>query len=867
MGRGNTVLLNVSGGEISPELYARLDLPIYQRGNGRVQNYIVLPQGGLQFRNGFRHVHNTRNLAKARLIPFTFSEADTYIIEATALKMRFYRNFGAILESSTLNITAITKANPGVVTSASHGFSNGQEIAISGIVGMKELNGQFFQVANATTNTFTLQTLSGQNINTTDFDAYVSGGTANRIYGIDTIYEEAHLDELHTAQSADVIDITHQQYPPMRLSRTGHTSWTISVPVRTADPFSKTITGATQANPGVLTAASHGFAVDDVVFIANVGGMTQLNMKRYKINTVPTSNTFTLKDAVTGTPINTTSFGAFSSNGQVYDVRNFPKTCAYTESRLWYGGWLKNPSGLAASRAPNASTGATQFDDFTTGANATDAILTTLTTAFDKLDSIQWIRPTNKQLIIGCSSSIRRLTGDTIDDPVSPSSIRALPINNVGSTGIQAFSNGQSVFYVDSTGRRTHSFLFAIQSNDFVTINQNLVSSHLSSSRFKAMAQQRGDSGLLWVLRDDGVLTGLTFNELESIFGWHRHYIGGRSDVGTVEFPRAKVLSIAVEPRLNDESVLWVVIERKVGNTVYRSVEYLTPAVRFLEQEDFLTETTRESKVSDLRNYFAATYEQLKESIHVDSAVSYDGSALSTTISMTPADVTGVVTITASASFFTSSMVGKEIWKKYDTRGNGGGRAEIVGIQSATQALCEIKSPFDNNNAIPAGSWALTTDVVFGMLHLVGEEVTLQEDGAPGGTAIVQSNGSVQLTSQSSKVHVGYFSKGIATTLNLDVAGDRGSAEAKIRKIIEILPRYKSTIGAKIGTDFWSALDVTFKDLDDLTDRPTRIHDGIQSYKPSDSWEQDRKRVFHMQHIPSPQTLLSLDIHVETADD
>lgn len=867
MGRGNIVLLNVSGGEVSPEMYARLDLSIYQRANGRVQNYIVLPQGGLQFRNAFRHVRNTRNLGKARLIPFTFSEADTYIIEVTDKRLRFYRNFGAVLDSATKNITDITKANPAVVTSATHGFTNGQEIFIAGIVGMKELNGQSFRVSNATTNTFELQDIFGQNVNSTNFDAYASGGTANLIYGIDTLYEEAYIDELHTAQSADVIDITHQKYPPMRLSRTGHTAWTLSTPIRTADPFSKTITGITQANPGVFTATTHGLAVDDEVFVVNVGGMTQVNMKRYRVNTVPTSNTFTLKDFVTGTPLNTTSFTAFSSNGQIYDVRNCPKTCAYTESRLWYANWLKNPSGLAASRAPNVSTGATQFGDFTTGANATDAILTTLSTVFDKLDSIQWIRPSNKQLIVGCSSSIRRLTGDTIDDPVSPSSLRALPINNVGSAGVQAFSNGQSVFWIDATGRRTHSFLFAIQSNDLVTVNQNLVSSHLSSSRFKAMAQQRGDSGLLWLLREDGVLTGLTFNELESIFGWHRHYIGGRSDIGTVEFPRAKVLSIAVEPRLNDESILWAVIERKVGNQVYRSVEYLTQPVRFLEMEDFFSETTPEGKVDDLNRYYAATFEQLKDSVHVDSAHTYDGSALSTTISMTPADTTGVVTVTASASFFDASMVGREIWKKYDVRGNGGGRGEILSIQSPTQALVEIKSPFDNNNVIPAGSWYLTTDKVFGMLHLVGEEVTLQEDGAPGGTAIVQSDGSVQLSSQSSKVHLGFFARGLATTLNLDVAGERGSAEAKIRKIIEILPRYKSTIGAKIGTEFWNATDLTFKTVDDITDRPTRLHDGIQSYKPQDSWDQDRKRVVHMQHIPSPQTLLSLDILVETADD
>ena len=868
MGRGNQVLLNVSGGEISPELYARLDLPIYQRGNQRVQNYKVLPQGGLDFRNGFAYVRPTRQLKNTRLISFTFSEADTYVIEASDKKMRFNRNFGAILVSTTKTITAVTKANPAVVTSASHGYSNGDEVYITGVVGMKELNNQFFRVANVATNTFELQDAYGVNVDSTNFATYTSGGSINKVYEIDTPIEEAYIHELHTAQNADVIDITHQKYPPMRLSRTGHTAWTLSFPVRTADPFSKTITGITQANPGVFTATNHGLVVDQEVFVVNVGGMTQVNSKRYRVNSVPTSSTFTLKDFDTGTPVNTTGFTAFSSNGQVYSVADCPKTCAYTETRLMYGGWVNSPGGIRASRAPDANTGASRYDDFTTGANATDAIFATLSSEFDRQDSIQWIRSTNKNIVVGCTSSIRRLSGDTLDDPISPSSIKAKPINNVGSTAVQAFSNGQSVFYIDSTGKRVHSFLFAIQSNDFVTVNQNLASTQICTSNFKAMAQQRGDSGLLWVLREDGVLLGLTFNELESIFGWHRHYIGGASRISGVDFPkRAKVLSIAIEARLGEESVLWLVVERRIGSQTYRSVEYLKQPVQFMEIEEFFTESTPESLKDDLSRYVSANFEKIKDSVHVDSAVTYDGSTFSTTITMTPSDTTGNITVTSSAAFFDDSMVDREIWKKYDIRGNGGGRAKILSVLSSTQALVEVQSSFDNIETIPAGSWFLTTDKVYGLLHLAGQEVTLQTDGAPGGKATVGADGSVTLLSQTSKAHIGFGYLGIATTLNLDVAGERGSAQAKIRKILQVLARFAHTVGAKIGSTLWNASPVTFKTVDDLTDRPTPVYDGIVEHIPSDSWTRNTKQVCLIQDLPSPQTLLSLDIMVETADD
>lgn len=58
--------------------------------------------------------------------------------------------------NSPLNITAITNATPPVVTSAAHGFSNGDLVKINGVLGMTFLNDQTYFVQNVTTNTFEL---------------------------------------------------------------------------------------------------------------------------------------------------------------------------------------------------------------------------------------------------------------------------------------------------------------------------------------------------------------------------------------------------------------------------------------------------------------------------------------------------------------------------------------------------------------------------------------------------------------------------------------------------------------------------------------------------------------------------------------
>jgi hypothetical protein len=126
--------------------------------------------------------------------------------------MRVFAMTLQVLERNDKNITAATKANPGVITSTAHGFSDGDEVYIDSVGGMTELNGRNYLIANATTNTFTLQDLFGNDIDTTGFTAYTSGGTATEIYEIATPYAAADLFDLRFAQSADTMYIVHPSY-------------------------------------------------------------------------------------------------------------------------------------------------------------------------------------------------------------------------------------------------------------------------------------------------------------------------------------------------------------------------------------------------------------------------------------------------------------------------------------------------------------------------------------------------------------------------------------------------------------------------------------------------------------------------------
>jgi hypothetical protein len=76
---------------------------------------------------------------------------------------------------SALPISAITKAAPGVITSAGHGLSTGDVVALE-ILGMEQLDGRAFQVTVIDADTFKLDEKDGTNfISTASYDTFTSG--------------------------------------------------------------------------------------------------------------------------------------------------------------------------------------------------------------------------------------------------------------------------------------------------------------------------------------------------------------------------------------------------------------------------------------------------------------------------------------------------------------------------------------------------------------------------------------------------------------------------------------------------------------------------------------------------------------------
>ena len=797
------------------------------------------------------------------------------MLEFTDKKLRFYYDDAAVLEASK-NITLMTNANPGVFTSASHGFAVGDEIFLAGLSYLDNISGQFYKIdTTPSANTFTLATIAGAVLNTTAVGAYTSGGTASRVYEIATAYEEQDLPFLQYAQSADTMWITHRNYKQRKLVRAGHTSWTIGTFAITGDPFVSTvknISGITKASPAVVTSNAHGFVNGQLIFVEAVAGMTQVNDRFFVVRNVNT-NDFSLETRA-GVAVDSSGYTAYTSGGTATTPDKYPRAVALTDAgRLVYGGPVANPATLFFSAAP--SSGNTDYDNFTQGGTtATSPITGTLGAVQGKVDIIQWIASTSKFMVVGTFSTLRRVYGAQEQNSVSVTDFNAKPVNSFGCAQVLPTVNGDVLFYAQRAGKKIRSLEYDLSADGYTTIDRNLISKHLTINGVKQLVEQQGDIDLIWAVMYTGELRTLTYKQKEDISGWSKQNIAGRHvNAKGVTKKFAKVISMAAVPRPSGVDRVWMCVERVINGSTVRSIEYLTDPVNFALRDDFYThDETQDVSRADEELWENAIWENQKDDSHLDSSLFYDGlnTGLAASASVTPASsaIASGVVFTASAAVFTSTalMAGREIWKQYDESGTGGGRARIVSIIDSTHAVCDIIAPFDNTTAIPAGSWYLTTDKLSGLQHLEGETISVLIDGGTHQDVTV-ANGKIQLLAQGSKIRVGYGFIGLVATLNIDIGGVTGPAAAKKRSVVSLDFRLLNTTSLRFGTNKYRLETMLFRKGGMKGSRPPVPFNGIKTQGFTDAPESANKQVYMVQSKPVNCTILSVNVTADTADE
>ena len=110
MARAKPIQNSFNGGEFSPRMYGRTDIQKYGAGAQAIENWHIMPEGGLERRSGFRYASDAAS-GSTRLKEFIFSDGQAYVMEFSNQSIRFFRNEGLLVHQTLSGIQASTEVS------------------------------------------------------------------------------------------------------------------------------------------------------------------------------------------------------------------------------------------------------------------------------------------------------------------------------------------------------------------------------------------------------------------------------------------------------------------------------------------------------------------------------------------------------------------------------------------------------------------------------------------------------------------------------------------------------------------------------------------------------------------------------------
>jgi hypothetical protein len=510
----NVANKSFASGELAPALYARTDLAKYAVGLRTCRNMMVMRQGGVTKRPGTEYLGAVKdNTKKVRLIPFIFNVRDSFVLEFGEHYVRFKQNGG----------TVVDPINP----------------------------------ANA--------------------------------YEITNPYLETDLPDLQYVQSGDVVTLVHPNYPPQELKRFGNQNWTLT-PI---------VFGAGIAAPGqpvlsgglVPAGPPTNFSTYQITSVTLTGEESIASVA----NTLPRAATAKFPIAISWTAvtgadsynvykrvpdtgmdgiyafIGTTRTTGFQDVGDIPDItqqppidpglfaaiNDYPSVVGYYQQRLVFANSNNHPDTFWCSR-----TGF--FHNFNISVIVQDDDAITARPVSDAVDEIRHILNLGR-LIIGTEGVDWIVDGDG-NGVLTPTAVNMRAASYDGMSSLKPIKAGSRMLFVQALGAAVRELQSNVQFGYYSLVGGDvtLYSSHLVDG-FKLVdwAFQQEPPKIVWAVRSDGVLLGLTYIPEQEVLAWHRH-----DTKGFIE-------NVCVVPEGKSHWVYWVV-KRLINGTYRRYIERQT---------------------------------------------------------------------------------------------------------------------------------------------------------------------------------------------------------------------------------------------------------------------------------------------------
>ena len=909
MARVSSIITNFRAGEISPRLEGRIDLQKYAEAVKELENMVVFPQGGIARRPGTYYAGTSKDGGQVRLINFEFSDTQAYVLEFGNSYIRIFKD-GGLVTAATTDITAITKANPAVVTAAGHGLADGDRVFIASVVGMTEVNNLEFTVAGKTTNTFQL---SG--INSTAYTTYGSAGTVGEITEVTTTYTTAQLSTINFAQSADVLYLANINHAPAKLTRTSHTAWALSDIDFTDGPYlDENITDTTMyasANTGsvTVTASADTFASTDVGRLIRFREILEINHDEwvaatsyantvtvryngnvYKQTTGSTQTSgstppvhlegeetygavdWTYQHSATGyvkitAYTNATTVTALVKNatgflpdhvvasgnatklwsfGSFSATTGFPRAIGFYEERLYFAATTDQPQTIFGSVSAD-------FENHTPGILDDSGINVTI--ASDQVNVIKHLLPARFLQLLTTSAEFT-LSGGSGSEPVTPTNVNVLRETTFGTGDIRPLRAGNSTIIIQKGSEKVKEITFDLDTDGLLGVDLTVLADHLARGGLTDMVWQQEPELIIWFVHADGRLIGLTYDRANATIGWHEHKVGGRFGDATVTVSDyANIVAGTTLKLTKSDGEVITFTSEAVGASSPASTTGFRPY-------------TSNNVTAD--NIFTVI------NAHADFTVANPAAAVVTIAETAPSAYGYLSIVSSDTTRLTTANQGAAVVESITAIPSGAEDQVYISVKrtingATTRSVAYLKSLYFNDdvedaffvdNGLSYDSTATTT--ISGLNHLEGETVQILADGAAHADKTI-SGGAITLDRSSSKVHIGYGYTSLVETLRMEAGAEDGIAQGKIKRIHGVTARFFQTVGAELGPDLDNLDRLPFRDSSMSMDQAVPLFNGDKEISFPSGYDNDAKIVIR-QTQPLPMTVLAIMRRSNTFD-
>lgn len=487
-----------TSGEISPSLQSRADTVKYATGLNLCENFFIRAQGGAYSRPGLRFVGPLDDeTKKGRLIEFSFNTEQTYMLVFEHLKMRVIKDGGFVLDSS----------------------------------------GNIFELV--------------------------------------TPYTEDELPLLGFTQSADVMTLVHRNHDPQNLSRLADDNWTITTIDYGSTVTAPVISGIAAIGTG---AGTYSKTYQYVVTTVNADGVESIVSNQVELTTPSLSTTAAIrltwgavadasyyrvyKDPSVNSGIfgwigdsKTTTFDDFNKAPTTSDAPpedrqpfagtgNKPSVVNYYQQRQIFANTENEPQVVFTTQTGD-------YDSLRTSNPSGDDDAITFTIAASQVNEVRHIVSLNALILLTSGAEWEVTEGS--ENVLTPATTGIKPQSYNGASIVPPIIANSTVLFIQEKGAKVRDLSYEFVSDNYTGNDLSLMSEHLFTDyELTAMSYAAEPYGIVWCVRDDGVLLGLTYQREHQVWGWHHHTTQGLfEDVATITEEKRDATYVIVKRNIN----------------------------------------------------------------------------------------------------------------------------------------------------------------------------------------------------------------------------------------------------------------------------------------------------------------------------